>query len=368
MKINVMLRTVAAILASIISAKAYFVGPAVSLDKMTGMADVIVKATAISTVETNVPSFESIQGFAPSVTTFKVISVFKGEPSSNTITFQHYAQAGGGMGMFMPQHYEFTNGQSYILFAKKTDSPNVFIQLWKNHTAKEDEGVLRAADNSLLKAKTVKEAYWEDLLEMRASTNADDVVYALHQLDQMSGGKSSLWLGGLADFQRTNVIELVRPLLKVQEDKKILKTAIVVVGSGNPYINGQPELWLATSKGHLPGWASLDSGFDNSSGRLVWHELAAIADSHVSPEIRSEAIRALGRTQVAEVTPLLERWAQDSELPVRQAALVLLADVPNETSQRLIQAAVEDNAIEIREFTAGSKSRRHEPVVFSSNR
>ncbi len=336
------------------SAKAYFVGPPKSLDEMATMADLVVKATAISNVETNIPSFEIIQGFISCETKFRIISIFKGETSTNTIIFQHYAEGNTGMEMFMPQHYEFIPNRSYILFAKRTNATNTFIQLWKYYTAIEDEGVFLAPDNAPLKANSVHEACWKDLLAMEAGTNSDDIIYALHKLDQMSAGNNAFWwFGGLTNFSRIDVIELVRPLLKAQEDKKVLKAAIEVAGSRNPYIWDQPENWLATAgKGHLPGFGALNPNLDNSSARLVWRELTAIADSHVSPDIRALAIRALGRAQISELTPSLYQWAKDSEPPVRGAALTLLSDISTQTSRQLIQQACQDNSPDVRKDAA----------------
>jgi len=113
------------------SAWAYLVGPAVSLDKMTELADLVVKARAVATQPTDDPWFKPLRGFAASATKLEVMSVLKGERGGGVITFQHYAVAAAGGGFsYMPQHYEFTPGKSYIVFAKKTDTPGVLRQLW----------------------------------------------------------------------------------------------------------------------------------------------------------------------------------------------------------------------------------------------
>lgn len=344
-----------ALLASIVSSNAYLVGPPVSLDKMTEMSDLVIKGKALSNFKTNIASFESIPGYAPFATTFQVISVLKREQATNTIIFLHYGRTDGEFEMYKPQHYEFLPGHSYILFAKKTDVANVFIQLWKNHTAKEDEGVFRCVDDAPLQASTVKDACWQNLLQMRASTNADELVYSLHQLDQMSIGQSELSFGGTSDFPRTNVLELLRPLLSmtVREDDRVLRTAIEIAGAQNPDMRGEPEHWLATvGKGHLPGLATYDSNLDNPSGRFLWRELTVIANSRALPEVRSSAIAAMGRTHIPELTPSLQRWAKDPEPLVRRAAIVLLADVPGESAWCLIQAASADSANEVRQGAA----------------
>ncbi len=254
--------------------------------------------------------------------------------------------------MFMPQHYEFTPGRSYILFAKKTDSPALFSQLWMNHTSKSDQGLLLAANDLPLRARSVKEACWLNLLELQVSANAEDVVYALRQLDQMSGDKSSEWFMDLKDFPREDVVELVRPLLATQ-NAKTLAAAIEVAGSRNPHTSTDAQFWLVTvGKGHLPGFAARDPKVTNLAGRLLWRELTAVADSRAPANLRASAVRALGRSAVPELPTLLQQWARDDQPLIREAALVLLADFPGETSQHLIQNAAADHAAEVRQGAA----------------
>ncbi len=329
----------------------YMVGPAVSLDKMTELADVVFKGKTISTGQVADSPLNPVQGFDRVATRFQVISVFKGAPAGEVFAFHHYTQGNGGA-HYVPQHYEFTNGHSYIVFARRTNSPPIFEALWRNHTSKEDQGVFRAADSLPLTAKSVKEACWLILLALRNSTNADDVVYALRQLDQTSGGRSASSSTPLNDFPREEVVELVRPLFS-SRDEDVLRGVIELAGTRNPFMAPDPVYWLVTvGKGHLPGIGSRDPRADNLAARLLSRELAGVADKPANGNIRPLAVRAFGRSAAPELPRNLERWTADPEPQVRQSAIVLLADVPGERSQRLIQAATADGSAEVREGAA----------------
>jgi len=97
-----------------------------------------------------------------------------------------------------------------------------------NHTDKEDQGVLRVADNRLPPGASVKTACWSGLTGLLASGTTDDVVYALRQLDQMSGDPRSdrAVRAQLADFARQEVVEAIRPLL-ASTNREICLAAIV---------------------------------------------------------------------------------------------------------------------------------------------
>jgi hypothetical protein len=329
-------------------AGAYPVGPAVSLNKLTEMADLIVKARAIATEKTDDAWFTPHPGFAASATKLEPLTFLKGEPAAGVITFRHYASEPEGPSFFMPQHYEFTPGRCYLVFAAKTGKPGVFRQLWANHTDKEDQGVLRIADNRLPVGESVRAACWSGLTGLLASGTTDDVVYAIRQLDQMSGTGWS----ALKDFPRPEVAEAIRPLL-ASTNREVVLAAIAAASSRNPHTGNEALHWLVTvGKGHLPGIAARDARFDNLSGRLLWRELAAVADGNAPAEVRSAAIRALGRSGVEELHPRLERWCGDPEALVRQAAMVLLSDSREQDALRLIREAAGDPAAEVRQGAA----------------
>lgn len=336
-------------LAMAAAANAYPVGPAVSLEKMTDMADLVVKAKAIASEPAEDAWFSAVGGYKVQATKLEIISVLKGEPGAKTITFQHYAKGASGGSEFMPQHYEFAIGRSYVVFASKTDAPGIFRQLWRNHTTMEDQGVLRAANDRLRAGGSAKEWYWTELTETLASADADDVVYGIRHLDQMSGvGRMPL-----NDLGRAEVAEAIRHLVAAK-DEKVATAAISAAGSGNPYMgDGEAAFWLLTvGQGHLPGLSRRDAKFDNLAGRLLWHDLAKVADGTGPAKVRALAVRALGRTGVAELAAALQRWAGDDEPLMRQAAVVLLADFPGDTASKCMQAAAGDASADVRQAAA----------------
>lgn len=331
-------------------ASAYPVGPALTLEKMTEAADVIVKATVISNELVEDAWFEAVPGFKAYATKLQVISSIKGDAGVQTIVLRHYATAPTPQGeMYTPKHYELAVGRSYILFANKTDAAGVYRQLSKSPTSKEDESVLLAADESPRTEKSVKPVYWSELTGLLGSADGGDVVYAIHQLDQMSG----IGWDSTPTFERKAVAEAIRPLL-VSKVAKVSEAAITCAGSRNPYTSADHAIfWLATvGHGHIPGLGLWDPKFDNVAGRVLWPELANIADSKAPAATRAMAIRALGRIGEEQLNATFERWAADPEELVRQAAVVLLADAGTESAHQHIVAAAADASATVRQAAA----------------
>ena len=328
----------------------YMVGPAVSLDKMIEMADLIAKGTVVSSNPSADSPLPPVQGFDRVATTFRVISIFKGTSGAETFTFHHYAEAPTGRGFaYMPQHYDFTNGQAYIVFARKTNTPSVFEALWRHHTAKEDEGVFRAANSAPSNAVSVKEICWQNLVALCRSTNRGDVVYAVQQLDQMSGGRWGNFID-LQDFGREQVVEEVRPLFSLK-DQELVAAAVEVAAGRNPLSSPDPVFWLSSvRKGHLPGFSDGDVRWENRTAKLLSPELIRLAGSSAGGTLRAKAIRALGRSHVADLP--LNQWAKDPEPLVREAAVVLATDYPGDVSERLIRDAAEDSSAQVRKGAA----------------
>jgi len=329
------------------------VGPAVSLDTLAEMADLVVKAKVISNAEVNDATFRSIPGFAPFATKLQIISVLKGDPGSDLITFRHYGTHPETNRRvttnFEPQHYEFTEGKSYIIFAKKGVSNGSFTQLWMNHTTKNDQGVFRAGNDAPLTTASIKEACWSTLVDMQDSTNTEDIAYAPDQMDQMSLGHL-VPFGGLDDFSRKDVIELIRPHL-ASRDPEVLEASIKAANSHN-LLERDPVVWLASAgKGHLPGYRS-GPRLDNLSGRLLWRELSALAGTNQPTNIRCMAIKALAGAGVAELQPLSKQWAHDSEPRVRQTAVELISEFPGSDTEEVIKNAATDRDSEVRKGAA----------------
>ncbi len=158
---------------------------------------------------------------------------------------------------------------------------------------------------------------------------------------------------GVEVFDRKPVAEAIRPLLE-SKDPKILQAAIEAAGSHNPFMQSQnAPFWLATvGPGHSVGLGTWDRNFDNVAGRVLWRDLVALIDSPVSENLRAAAVRSLGRSSVPELTAALQRWAVDSQPLVRQAAIVLFADVPGESAHQHIASAAADSSPQVRQAAA----------------
>jgi hypothetical protein len=333
-------------------ASGYLVGPAVSLEKLTAEADIIFKGTAVSSGPAQDDWFTPYQGFVVRQTQFKVISVIKGQGLGGRLSFRHYDENPQPQGrFFQPQYYHFEIGRTYIVFAKQGGSAGVFRQLWMNHTCKEDQGVLRCANDKPVDRKTIKEGLWAELTAMLTSGEVPDVIYAIGQLDQMSGKQAGF--DGTSDFSRMDVLAAVRGLM-TDGDPKIAQAAIGVVGSHDPYMDDDRAIWWLATVGsaEIPGVAKMDPNTRNPGGALYWKDLVALADSRAPGETRAAAIRALGLVREPSLEKPIERWLADPVPSVRASAALLMADFPGPEADRRLTALADDAAPEVRACVA----------------
>lgn len=336
---------IAALLAWVSVARGYPVGPPLSIEKLAAEADIIFKGMAVSTGQVQDEWFKPCSGFVVRETYFKVISVLKGESPGTTLRFRHYDVSPQPQGrMYQPQYYHFQTNRTYVVFAKRDEDAGVYRQLWANHKSKEDQGVLLCSDDRPLTATTAKEAFWSELMVMLSSTGIRNVTYAIHQLDQMSGGRG---YDGTQDFDRTNVLAVIHGLM-ASAYSEIAQAAIPVVGSHNPYLSdGRAEFWLATvGSAEVPGLGKMNPKMKNTGGDLYWRDLVSIANGKASVETRALAIRALGLVREPALREPINRWLVDREATVRASATVLLADLPGtDTAQRLTVLAEDPTSV-----------------------
>ncbi|MDO9527968.1 MAG: HEAT repeat domain-containing protein [Syntrophales bacterium] len=329
-------------------ARGYKVGPPLSVEKLAAESDIIFKGTAVFGGLVQDEWFKPYSNFVAQETQFKVISVIKGGPPGAMLQFRHYDKSPRRMGhCVQPQYYHFQSNRTYIVFAKKTERAGVYRQLWVNHKGMEDQGVLLCSDDQPVTAPTVKETLWNELTVMLRSDDVSNVTYAIHQLDQMSGGGHRF--ENTQDFDRTNVLAVVHDLME-HSASEVAQAAIVVVGSHNPYLSDERTVfWLATVGGaEAPGIGKMDPKMKNTGGELYEKDLVIIADSNAPAETRALAIRALGLVRKPVLREAINYWLADSEPAIRASATVLLADYPApETNRRLI-ALASDSAPEVR--------------------
>lgn len=337
-------------------ASGYMVGSAENLEKLAGKADLIFKATVVNSAQVQDEWFKPIPGFAAFETRLTLISVIKGPADMKAIRFRHYDKSpqppeGLHVYVYAPQYYHLQENESYLVFASATGEPGVCRQLWSSHTAKEDLGVLRCFDKQPTASGTLKEIFWAELMALLRSQSAKDPIYAIQQLDQMSGLPDRL--DSTTDFDRTDVLKAIGPLI-IRENDEIARAAITVVGSGNPYLTEErAQYWLATvGSAQVQGISKMDPKMRNPGGELYWKELGSIADGKMPVATRALAIRALGLVRNAALREPLNRWLKDPEPIVRAAAVVLLADFPGKDAQKHLVELAADPAPEVRRSVA----------------
>ena len=322
------------------SLSAYPVGPAISLDEMFGQADLVCKAEVVSTKPVEDPWFEKVPSFQAVETRLKVIGLYKGQPKAKEIAFRHYAEDNKGGGFaYMPQHYKFEVGRTYILFAAKTDQEGTYRQLWKQHKSQEDQGVVLAASKEPHADESIKEVIWRELSGLLKSDKKEDVFYGLTHLNELSGGDYF----ELHDFEREKVLDAARRLI-THRDGDVARVAIGVLGSRNPYMSHDfAPGWLASiGGGDIPGYGLWDPTKENLGGKLYWKQLAAVVDSDAPAQTRALAVRAMGRAHELAIGPAIKPWIDDKEPAVRQAAIVLLSDYAVQFEPELLKRLMAD--------------------------
>ena len=323
-------------------ASGYAVGPAVALAQLAKTADLVCKATVVADRPTTDAWFEPLPGFEVRDTELRVVSVVKGAKGVKLVHFHHYAPT-SGPAMYAPQSYRFTTGRSYLVFAAK-GTGGVYRQVSKSHTAKEDQGVMLAADARPHRGKTITEVVWAELQALLASTTSDDVVTAIAQLDEMSGGRDTK----LADFERPVALAAIRPLI-TSKDTAIATAAITVFGADSPYfVDADAAYWLAgIGKGTIPGLGPR-TPTPHPTADVAVKELIAVADSSPSAELRGLAIRALGRSRAIPAATI-ETWSRDRDPAIRRAAVLVSAELADHT---VIAATKADTAEVVRQAVA----------------
>jgi HEAT repeat protein len=167
---------------------------------------------------------------------------------------------------------------------------------------------------------------WTELIALRDSPMADDVVYAIRHLDEMSDSPGRRELGDAKDFHRIEVLSAVRDLVS-RPEPEVAQAAIRLIGDGSPYLSDDlAPYWLGTVGIEVPGLAKFEPGIRNAGGALAWRELSAVANSHAAPETRALAIRAMGLAKNGRLQEWLREWLEDPEIPIRAAAVLLFSD------------------------------------------
>ena len=248
----------------------------VALEELTRAADLICKATVIADRRVTDDSFEPIGGFEVHEAELRVVSIVKGA-APNVIRFRHFAPSMPELSReqldqlvkampevsreelvnalrelsvvlsreqlerfvkVMPKlsHEEpekleqlfkeigkapdtyhtptIATGRTYLVVAAQT-AGGAYRQLGKLPLFQGPmaHGVLLAADARPHHGTTLSEAAWAELFALLKSPVEDDAVGAIRQLDSMSGGPAWNQSGGPGDFERSQALAAIQPLL-----------------------------------------------------------------------------------------------------------------------------------------------------------
>lgn len=332
------------------AASGYFLGPPKNLEKLTAEADIIFKATAVSSAAVQEGWFKPWSGFGAIETRFAVISLIKGGPEGKILRFRHYDENPQGQGQmydYEPQHYHFQENKTYLVFAKRTDDPAVYRQLWEDHTSINDQGALRCFGDKPVASGNVGEILWAELQGLLRSPDSTDRIYAIQHLDQMSERPDPF--DATKDFAKSDVLEAIGPLM-THVDDETARAAITMIGSDNPYLTDErAQYWLATiGSAEAPGIGKMDPKLRNPGGERYWKELCGIADGGAPVATRALAIGSLGLVRNAALVEPLNRWLKDPNATIRASAVLLLADYPGNEAVKHLTALAADPAPEVR--------------------
>lgn len=349
-------------------ASAYLVANALPLDGVIKQADVILKVTVLSSEKTADESFKPYPHWTAFSTKMKVLSALKGAVTEKEIHFHHYDEAvtGNEGYMFSPQHYHFIVGESYIIFAKQTQTPGVLRMIWDYHRGIEDQGQILAADDKPLAAGIdVKTAVWNELANLCRSDNIAHVQYGISHLNSMSS--TSDRHDGTDDFPRNKVLAILAPLI-THKDTAIASVAIACVGSRSPYLSDYSLGWLATvGKGTLipRGNAKYADKWDNPDGRQQMARLIEVSDKGATPALRASAIRALGLCKDKALLEPLRTWSFDDAAEVRAAAALLWSDFPGDEANAQLTRLAADTSVPVRRAVASAVGFAQAPRLLS---
>jgi hypothetical protein len=327
------------------------------LEEMTQKSDFIFKGQALSSVPFTNSAFQNPQ-MNVHATTFKVISVLKGDPNLKTVTFQHYTNGPGAWGGgSWPSFYQFRSGQSYLVFAANLDKPDVYYVPLSNTVPKraefrqmaggsrnDDDGVLRTLDARALNNISIKEAHWLELNRLLTNNVSTDALYALGHLNAMSETCIAPW-AHTDDFRRETVLKAVLPLT-TNKDDEVAVSAIglfQLAGTFQVAINGQMPILRGCSETRPECLAQVS---------LYADALARIASESPSILRRTTAIAAFSCTSSPIASNALPRWLGDSAEAVRAQAALLLPDFPGEFSESLLRKHAADPSPEVRAAVA----------------
>ncbi len=266
-------------------------------------------------------------------------------------------------------HFKLEPKKSYIIFAKKMDVKDAFIQTVQNFTLRPWEGFFEAADDMPVEAgATPEQSIWHELTKQLHSKNASVSAHGAQTLLNLSAENNSTF-NGSNDFSRKSVLELLfstsSPVAALYSDK-FLSDLIQSIGASSPYFDDSRRMRYFWSKADKPmgSWADFGTA-NNTAVAAAVPFLIRVADgkynsdisAKAGSEVRAKAISALGLCQkdpklAAIISAKLPVWISAKEAAIRAAAVYLSADYPGEISVAERDKAMLDVDASVRQAAA----------------
>jgi len=300
----------------------------------------------------------------------KVVSVLKGASAPEVVEFIYRSDIPAAdtpkmwidCGPENDAHFKLEPQKCYILFVKKIDVKNAYVQVIQGPTMRPWEGFIQAADDAPVPISvTAEQAIWNELTKQLHSKNANTSAYAAQTLFALSSDNNST-SDGSDDFSRKKVLDLLfapnQPEIAALYSEKLMPNLIESLGSLSPYSDEGRRmryLWTRADK-PMSRWSPFGTTDNTSVGAAVPY-LIHVADGKHASEVRAKAICALGLCQknpklAAEIAAKLPAWLASADPAVRAAAVFLSTDYPQKISAPERDKALLDPDSSVRQAAA----------------
>jgi len=333
-------------------AKAFNPGKPIPFEKAVSAADVVFKGKVVrvTDVGSSAPGFERHSYSRVYDTTFRVISVLKGEDQPKEIDFRHYGEgtkkrmSGTGMKLFA-----FDPGKTYVVFAKTRHPQPGLQQVSLTRTG--DRCIETANADPLPKELGVREALWMELNTMLKDVDPLRVQSAVHSLIQRSGGSD--WWQGIEDYSPDTVATVLLPLLQHPAERVVI-AVVKTFGRDSPLQDSWGVIaWLASlPDNNMPKAIGRKRLRENRMASAHWQPLLELAQTTADAAVKKAAIRALSQVKRTELKEPITAWAQDQDPSVRATATLLLGQFDEVDAKDLLGTLVQDDDAGVRRCAA----------------
>lgn len=302
------------------------------LDRIIAQTDLVFKGRVISSrAESNAyfPSWGK-----PHATKFHLVTVLKGDVSTNALIFWHCTEGpnawGGGA---MPSWYQLEIGKSYLVFARRLDKEDYLFTAVPDAAKRTNEcrqlyrdGVIRTLDDRPLSDLTISNAVWVELNRLLNDASPSNQLYAIETLDGMSREgwwQERGWAPG--DFlNREAVLRTMIPLMTNINEQIACRAIDCFATPSNPVVKLAP--------------------FSNN--------LIQVANTSPSSKVRLTAIVSLSGIECEAVSNSLAFLLNDSDENIRAGAIRLLSRFPQSFAEHSLRKGADDQSPNVRSVVA----------------